>query len=150
MPQGMPQQMPPQPYPMQGYPTQYGYAAPQQKKTLAIVGLVSAILALILYMIELGLDVDVNTFTSTAKELKSNCSTWFVLFWIGLAALAVAIVMIVMCFVKKSKNAVVITALVIASIALIMFFVNVTKYSDVSDSYDIAERYAKYEDLYSY
>jgi hypothetical protein len=146
-PQPMPRQMPQNPYQMQAVPPQYGYGVPQQpKKTFAIIALISGILSLLLFFIQMGQDLD----TYNAKELESNCSTWIVLFWVGLAALVVSIVFVVMCFVKKNRSPLAIAALVVASIALILFFVSASKYSDVSDKLDLAKQYTKYYSYYDY
>ena len=105
----------------------------------AITGLVLAIISMIMFFVTKSISVD--EYTLDLDEVKNTCNTWMIMFWISLVILVVAWVLIIVSLVKKNHGPVVITAIVFASIALIVLFICMTDYSDVKDTLDMVDRY---------
>jgi magnesium-transporting ATPase (P-type) len=138
--QPLPQQVAqyPQQYPVTGYQPPYAMA-PKKNMGAAITGLVLAIISMIMFFVTKSISVD--EYTLDLDEVKNTCNTWMIMFWISLVILVVAWVLIIVSLVKKNHGPVVITAIVFASIALIVLFVCMTDYSDVKDTLDMVDRY---------
>ncbi|MBP5417023.1 MAG: hypothetical protein J6Y58_05790 [Clostridiales bacterium] len=131
--------VPNQQYPMAYQP--YGYMA-KPKKGAAIAGLVFGILSMLFFFITAGLD----TTHYSVSETKDSCTAWIFMFWFSLVMLLLSWIFIIVSIVKKNISPVLVTAIVFASIALIVFFICVGNYSDVQDRLDAANQYSRYYD----
>ena len=106
----------------------------------AITGLIVAILSMILLFVTKSTSID--EYTASISDVKDTCTSWMVMFWIGTVMLVVAWVLIIVSLAKKNHSPVVITAIVFASIALIVLFICMTDYSDVKDTLDMVDKYS--------
>ena len=106
----------------------------------AITGLIFAILSMILLFVTKSTSID--EYTASLSDVKDTCTSWMVMFWIGTVMLVVAWVLIIVSLAKKNHSPVVITAIVFASIALIVLFICMTDYSDVKDTLDMVDKYS--------
>lgn len=131
------------PYPMA---VQQGNVKRKKKKGCSIAALLAAIGAIFLLIIMLTIPVVVPSWGSVTESIRNNCSTWIALFWISAGIVLVSWILLIVALATKNCSAVTVVAIVFASIALLLFLVDIPFYSKIDKTRNTGRVVDKYYD----